>query len=85
MYLSVTDRVLEVGCETGSTAMLLAPNVDQIVASDIRDKMIDIPQQKAKESNVQFVAENIFCDAISNGLHDALAVLNLLRLIQDFD
>ena len=87
-YLSATDRVLEVGCGTGSTALLLAPNVDQIIASDISSKMIGIAQQKAKESsatNVQFVAENIFGDAISNGPYDAVFALNLLHLIHDID
>lgn len=87
-YLSATDRVLEVGCGTGSTALLLAPNVDQIIASDISSKMIGIAQQKAKESNatnVQFVAENIFGDAISNGPYDAVLALNLLHLIHDID
>ena len=87
-YLSATDRVLEVGCGTGSTALLLAPNVDQIIASDISSKMIGNAQQKAKESNasnVQFVAENIFGDAISNGPYDAVLALNLLHLIHDID
>ena len=87
-YLSATDRVLEVGCGTGSTALLLAPNVDQIIASDISSKMIGNAQQKAKESNasnVQFVAENIFGDAISNGPYDAVFALNLLHLIHDID
>ena len=87
-YLSTSDRVLEVGCGTGSTALLLAPDVDQIIASDISRKMIYIAQQKAKESNttnVKFVAEDIFGDAISSGPYDAVLALNLLHLIQDID
>lgn len=85
-YLSATDRVLEVGCGTGSTALLLAPHVDQIIASDISSKMIDIAKSKADESdvsNVQFIAADVFGSALGNGLYDVVLALNLLHLIED--
>ncbi len=85
-YLSATDRVLEVGCGTGSTALLLASDVSQIIASDISSNMIDIANRKAHEgnvSNVQFVAEDILGSAIGNGPYDVVLAFNLLHLIED--
>ena len=85
-YLSSTDTVLEVGCGTGSTALLLAGNVKRIVASDISAKMISIATKKAQDegiSNVEFVAADLFDDVLSEGQYDALLALNLLHLIED--
>lgn len=85
-YLSPTDKVLEVGCGTGSTALLLAPDVDQIIASDISGNMIKIAARKAKDdkvSNVRFIAADVFDDAIGGRQYDAVLALNLLHLIDD--
>ena len=85
-YLSSTDKVLEVGCGTGSTALLLAGAVDQITASDISEKMISIATRKAQDegiSNVKFIAADLFDDALSGGQYDAVLALNLLHLIED--
>jgi ubiquinone/menaquinone biosynthesis C-methylase UbiE len=85
-YLSPTDRILEVGCGTGSTALLLARDVDQIIASDISSNMVQIARRKAHEdnvSNVQFIAADVFGEAIDDGPYDAVLALNLLHLIED--
>lgn len=85
-YLAPTDRVLEVGCGTGSTALLLAPDVDRIIASDISRNMIKIASRKAQDanvSNVEFIAADIFDEAIGVGPFDAVLALNLLHLIED--
>ncbi len=44
-HLSATDEILEVGCGTGTTALLLAPSVKQITASDISSRMIEIAKE----------------------------------------
>lgn len=85
-YLATTDRVLEVGCGTGSTALLLAPNVDQFVASDISSNMIEIAKEKAAQSdvsNVQFITDDIFGDTVGDGPYDTVLALNLIHLIED--
>ena len=85
-YLSPTDKILELGCGTGSTALLLAPDVGQIVASDISANMIKIASRKAQDenaSNVRFVTADIFDDALGEGPYDAVLALNLLHLIED--
>ena len=85
-YLSPDDRVLEVGCGTGSTALLLAENVAEITASDISENMIAIAQNKAQEqqnANVHFVASDVFGAALDDGPYDAVLALNLLHLLED--
>lgn len=85
-YLSPSDKVLEVGCGTGSTALLLAGDVQEMVASDISGKMIEIATAKAEDegiTNVRFVATDLFDDAIGKGPYDAVLAFNLLHLIED--
>ena len=85
-YLSSTDRALEVGCGTGSTALLLAGDVAHITASDISEKMIAIARQKADAdgvSNASFVASDLFGPALDDGPYDAVLAFNLIHLIED--
>jgi len=85
-YLSPTDRVLEVGCGTGSTALLLATNVGEIVASDISRNMIKIATEKARNQsvpNAKFITADLFDGAIESGPYDVVLALNLLHLLED--
>lgn len=85
-YLSPSDKILEIGCGTGSTALLLAGDVDQIVASDISRKMIGIAAEKALEQgikNVNFIAADLFETKSDDCPYDAVLALNLLHLIED--
>ncbi|MGI9477164.1 MAG: class I SAM-dependent methyltransferase [Hyphomicrobiaceae bacterium] len=85
-YLKTTDRVLEIGCGTGSTALLLAPGVEHIVASDISTRMIEIASRKAADqgvSNVTFTAADLFDSALDQGPYDAVLAFNLLHLVED--
>lgn len=85
-YLAHTDNVLEVGCGTGSTALLLAPNVSHITASDISPKMVNIGSKKAQDQgikNVSFVASDIFGAKVEEMTYDAVLALNMLHLLED--
>ncbi|MBK1670421.1 hypothetical protein CKO28_20565 [Rhodovibrio sodomensis] len=87
-YLSPTDTVLELGCGTGSTALLLAADVERLVATDISGAMIEIAAGKARAqgvSNVAFRAAGLLDDAIDPGPYDAVLALNLLHLIDDVE
>ena len=46
-------ELLEIGCGTGSTAIIHAPYVKRIQAIDISSKMIEIAQRKADASKVE--------------------------------
>lgn len=52
-YLGADDRVLELGCGTGSTALQLAPHVRQIVGTDVSPAMIKIATEKAVSGGIQ--------------------------------
>lgn len=85
-YLASTDGVLEIGCGTGSTALLLAKDVDHITASDLSSNMIRIGEKKARDQNVgniSFVTASLFDDALSNGPYDVVLALNVLHLLDD--
>ncbi|MEP1206821.1 MAG: class I SAM-dependent methyltransferase [Rhizobiaceae bacterium] len=85
-YLKQDDQVLEIGCGTGSTALLLSANAGRITASDISSAMIAIGKQKAAEqeiSNVDFIAANMFDQDNLGGTYDAVLALNLIHLIED--
>ncbi len=63
VHLAQGDNVLEVGCGTGSTALLLAASVRQITATDISSNMIEIGRNKAKDQqveNVNFIQSTLF-------------------------
>ncbi len=84
-YLSPDDRVLEVGCGTGSTALLLANNVKHITASDLSSKMIEVGMEKTRDqdvSNVTFVTAELFDSAIDNGPYDTVMAFNMLHLVE---
>jgi len=85
-YLSADDSILEVGCGTGSTALLLAGEVGKITASDISPNMIAIGREKARAQdigNVTFVAAGLSDGALGDGPYDAVLALNLLHLLED--
>ncbi|MCW1952286.1 MAG: class I SAM-dependent methyltransferase [Octadecabacter sp.] len=52
-YLSADDRVLEMGCGTGSTALLIAPHVREIVGTDVSPAMIEIAVAKANAAGIK--------------------------------
>ena len=87
-YLSPDSRVLEFGCGSGATAIVHAPYVKHIVATDISDKMIEIAQQKAVEAGVnnicfqQATLDSLDADEES---FDVVLGLNVLHLLEDVD
>ena len=85
-YLKKSDRVLELGCGTGSTALLLSDNVAQITASDISKNMIAIAEQKASEQgieNIKFVTSDVSGIASGTDTYEVVLALNLIHLIED--
>lgn len=85
-YLSKDDTVLEVGCGTGSTALLLADSVAHITASDISAKMVDIGKGKARDqqvANVDFLQATVFDDRLESEAYDAVLAYNFLHLLRN--
>lgn len=86
-YLTQQHNVLELGCGTGSTALLLASSVAHITASDFSDAMLDIGRDKAKKEGV----ENISFTPIDITLpddeqsFDVILGFNVFHLVPDIE
>ncbi|SIR09643.1 Ubiquinone/menaquinone biosynthesis C-methylase UbiE [Rhizobium sp. RU33A] len=80
--LKPSDKVLELGCGTGGTAIRLAPHVSSWTATDFSAEMIRIARDKPAEANVTFRladAQNSY----DGGPFDAICAFNVLHLVDD--
>ncbi len=87
-YLRPDMEVLEFGCGTGSTALIHAPYVKHILATDISSKMIEIAQDKADTQNVEnitFECAAIDTFSLPDETLDAVLGLNILHLVENKD
>lgn len=91
-HLGPDDRVLEVGCGTGSTALRLAPYVKSYLSTDYAAGMIEIAKEKLKEAklaNLHFMQADPFDPRLKlekqdgQGGYDAVLAFNLLHLADD--
>lgn len=85
-YLKPDDRVLELGCGTGTTALNLADAVERYIATDYSAEMIAIAGEKRAAST----AENLeFCKGapgeaqMPDGPFDVILGFNFLHLLPD--
>ena len=85
-YLTPDSAALELGCGTGSTALLLASSLKSITATDISGEMIAIAQAKlAAEDpgNVAFAQATLEDPMLAAGGYDVVLAFNLLHLLED--
>ncbi len=85
-YLKKSDRVLEVGCGTGSTALQLCSGVHEIVATDVSCEMIAIAREKARSQgvvNVSFDVATVGSPQFGPAEFDVVMAFNLLHLVPD--
>lgn len=85
-YLQPDMNVLEIGCGTGSTALIHAPHVKHIRAIDFSANMIAIARSKAETQNIQNVTfEQASIDDMSlpDQAIDVVLGLNVLHLLKD--
>lgn len=84
--LSPQDRVLELGCGTGTTALAHAPHVAEIVATDFSPGMIaqaERQKRKGRVKNVTFQVASAESLSHPPESFDAVLALNLLHLVDD--
>lgn len=85
-YFSKDSKVLEIGSGTGSTALLHAPYVKTILATDISERMIEISNEKLAGSdieNVTFKLSSIDDLDIEDESLDIVLGLSILHLLED--
>lgn len=81
-------EVVELGCGTGSTAILHAPHVKHIRAVDVSAKMLAIARQRAADAgveNIYFEQSTVEDLKLSDGAADMVLALSLLHLVDDRD
>ena len=79
---------MEFGCGTGGTAILHAPYVRDILATDISNNMLEIAQTKAADAgigNIRFQQGTLDSLPLAPGSFDAVLGLNILHLLEDPD
>lgn len=80
------DRVLELGCGTGTTALRLADAVGHYVASDYSPEMIAIAEEKraaAKIGPLELCTAQLGDGSIPQGPYDVVLAFNFLHLLPD--
>jgi SAM-dependent methyltransferase len=85
-YLTGRESGLELGCGTGSTALLLAPGLRHLMATDISPAMIAIARAKAEAAGVANVAFAVADAGAANPAgapFDVIFAFNLLHLTAD--
>lgn len=84
-YLTPKDKVLELGCGTGSTALVLAPNVAQITAIDLSPGMLAIAQEKTEQASVKNLSFEVGSEVPVQGQYDVVMGYSLFHLVPDME
>jgi len=83
-YLEPQHKMLEFACGTGSTALLLAPEIAQIIGTDISGEMQTIATEKAAAAgvtNVEFRKAGAY-DLQPEGPFDVVFGSSILHLLE---
>ena len=78
--------VVEFGCGTGTTAIHHAPHVQQILAIDVSENMLQIGRDKARNAgidNITFTCGTLADFNADSGTIDAVLALNVIHLLPD--
>lgn len=87
-FLKPTDRVLEIGCGTGTTAIHHAPGVAHILATDISERMIEIARAKARAAevdNIDFNVASVDSLSAAPSSFDVILAHSILHLLPRVD
>jgi ubiquinone/menaquinone biosynthesis C-methylase UbiE len=87
-YLNPDHSVLELGCGTGSTALLLVEDTGPYVATDISSGMIEIAKGKLTNhpgAAVEFRVAGVNPGDYAGETFDTVLAFNLLHLVPDLE
>ena len=86
--LSVKHDVLEIGCGTGSTALLLAPFTRSLLATDVSTGMIAIAREKLaaqQTPQLDFAVADADVPGFGQGAFDVVLAFNALHMVSELD
>lgn len=86
--LTAEQDVLEIGCGTGTTALLLAPSTRRLLATDVATGMIAIAREKLAAQPIpqlSFALADADEPAFGQGAFDVALAFNVLHLVSDLD
>jgi ubiquinone/menaquinone biosynthesis C-methylase UbiE len=84
--LNENMKVLEIGCGTGTTALIHAPFVSKIIATDFSQKMIEIAKEKSltqEVSNIEFKREAVEEMNYPKDEFDVIMAHSILHLVEN--
>jgi ubiquinone/menaquinone biosynthesis C-methylase UbiE len=81
-HLEPTDKVLEIGCGTGSTAVRMAEFVSNWTASDISAEMINIAKGKTAAETAHFLVADADSE-FAAAPFDKVCAFHILHLVPD--
>ncbi len=82
--LAPTDRVFELGCGTGMTALKLAASVERYTATDVSAEMVVIAQEKVAAAGARRITFSTASHRqlpVTDGAFDAVLAFNVLHLL----
>lgn len=84
-FLTAEDRILEVGCGTGGTAVAHAPHVAHVTGTDISERMIEYAWSRVDETGTGNVAFEVAAIETITAPEpfDAVLAMSLLHLVRD--
>lgn len=85
-YLDPDTQMVELACGTGSTAILHAPFVRHVLATDISGGMLEIARRRASEAgidNIDFRQAPIDALRLPPESADIVLAMNILHLVPD--
>ncbi|MGI9391799.1 MAG: class I SAM-dependent methyltransferase [Boseongicola sp.] len=87
-HLGANDKVVELGCGTGSTGLLLANCVSSYLGTDVSPEMIEIANEKLAETPIDrlnFAVTDAHALDLDDESFDAVLGFNLYHLVPDLD
>lgn len=85
-YLKPEDEVLDYGCGSGQSSLMLSEDVKTVLGLDYASEMIACCKPKVKQGEgLKFICGDIHTKALKKNHFDAIVAFNILHLVDDLE